>query len=89
MRLGAVRGHAGDLDGSIRDFEHALTLDPMSSMGHVNLGLVLEAAGRLDEAIQVYERGLEFNPADARTRELLTLARAKRRTGAMPDRSPL
>jgi cytochrome c-type biogenesis protein CcmH/NrfG len=88
MRLGAVRGHAGDLDGSIRDFEHALTLDPMSNMGHVNLGLVLEAAGRLDEAIQVYERGLEFNPADVRTRELLTSARAKRRTGAMPDRSP-
>jgi tetratricopeptide (TPR) repeat protein len=53
----------GWLDEAIREFEKAITLDPLSAHAHDNLASVLVQKGKLRDALRSYLRALELEPA--------------------------
>jgi len=53
------------MDGSRRDFERALQIEPDYVEAHVNLGVALAAQDKPDEAIRQFERALQLNPYSA------------------------
>jgi len=49
---------AGDLEGSVKEFDVLLERDPNYSAGYFHGGQTLEKLGRLDDARDYYRRGL-------------------------------
>ena len=49
---------AGDLEGSVKEFDVLLARDPNYSAGYFHGGQTLEKLGRLDDARDYYRRGL-------------------------------
>ena len=49
---------AGDLEGSVQEFDVLLQRDPNYSAGYFHGGQTLEKLGRLDAARDYYRRGL-------------------------------
>lgn len=48
----------GDLDGALRQLDHALELDPDFWIAHLNRGKALELQGRHDEAVREFEKAM-------------------------------
>lgn len=59
-RYGLAMEHlnAGDLEGTMREFDALLERDPNYSAGYFHGGQTLEKLGRLDAARDYYRRGL-------------------------------
>ncbi|MCH2228839.1 MAG: tetratricopeptide repeat protein [Crocinitomicaceae bacterium] len=51
-----AKNNFGDIDGAIADYEKAVQLDPEDSVGHNNLGLLLEQKGYQKEAEDRFKR---------------------------------
>lgn len=51
-----AKNNFGDIDGAILDYEKAVELDPEDSVGHNNLGLLLEQKGYQKEADDRFKR---------------------------------
>src|SRR5687768_1458254 len=56
---------AGDFDGALEAFNHAIELDPESASAYTNRGLLFFDAGRYEDAIADYTTALEFDSTDA------------------------
>jgi TolB-like protein/Tfp pilus assembly protein PilF len=61
-RAARLAGGLGRLDEAIALYEYAVARDPVSSGGHVWLGLFYMLAGRLDESIASYRTALTLSP---------------------------
>ena len=61
-RAALLAGGLGRLDEAIALYEYAVARDPVSSGGHVWLGLFYMLAGRLDESIASYRTALTLSP---------------------------
>src|SRR5437667_9864535 len=59
---GNAKGAAGDLDGAIADYTHALQLDPKLAEAYYNRGNAKRDKDELDGAIADYNRAIELNP---------------------------
>jgi tetratricopeptide (TPR) repeat protein len=59
-----------DPQDAIESYRTALENDPYSTMGHLNLGLMLFAAERLEEALTEFRKMVELNPAVGWDREI-------------------
>src|SRR3954447_13913587 len=56
---GNAKGAAGDLDGAIADYNHALQLDPKLAEAYYNRGNVKAKSNDLEGAITEYTRAIE------------------------------
>lgn len=65
------RANAGDLDGAIEYQKRAVSVDPLVTTSHNNLGGYLEWAGRLDEALAANEKAAELNPGNIDSRKAI------------------
>src|SRR4029077_4974605 len=59
---GNAKGAAGDLDGAIADYNHALQLDPKRAESCYTGGNARRDKGDLDGAIAYYSRAIVLNP---------------------------
>lgn len=62
--LGVVSGQLGDLNASVRWFEHAIALCPNAAMAHCNRGLALKEMQRFDAALASFDTAISLNPDD-------------------------
>jgi tetratricopeptide (TPR) repeat protein len=63
---GIARVRLGDLNGAVRDYNHALDLAPMDAEIYFNRGNAFVAAGHYPEAIADYDRAVQLVPSYAR-----------------------
>lgn len=61
----------GGNDLAIKDFEHALEIDPRSADAHMWLGLALRKANRNAEARKEFQRAIDLNPSRLWARQQL------------------
>ncbi len=54
----------GDLEGAIREFQSAVSLEPRNASFHCNLAIAYDENGQDDEALAEYERTLQLDPND-------------------------
>jgi Flp pilus assembly protein TadD len=71
MSLGSALYNDGDLDGAVREYQQAITLDPRNAWAHNNLGATLEKKGDLDGAIREYQQAVSLDPENAAARRNL------------------
>jgi len=62
MKAAALNRILGRLDEAIDLYQQAVTLDPVSNLGHMNLGISYYTADRLDEAADSAQMLLSLNP---------------------------
>jgi len=65
INLGYALQNKGDLDGAIREYRQALSLNPnltVAAVAHNNLGNALQDKGDFDGAIREYRQTLSLNP---------------------------
>ncbi|MFO0933933.1 MAG: tetratricopeptide repeat protein [Planctomycetota bacterium] len=62
VNLGNARRTAGDLDGALAAFEHAVEGNPYDAAAWNDRGIALAAAGRKADARASYERAVELDP---------------------------
>lgn len=55
-------GFEWDWDGTLREVQRALELDPNSAAAHHLFGQYQLAMGRIDDAILEHQKGLKFDP---------------------------
>lgn len=77
----------GRFNEAIGEFEQAVALDPVPSMGWSNLGLMLKVEGRYDAALAAYDQAVARSPKDAhiRVNRAVALLHAGRWTEAWQD----
>lgn len=80
MLKGITQQLAGQREGALAAFDHALQLDPTHLVAWTRKDIALAGLGRLEEAHVVYGRVLELDPTDTDTVSymgdiLLTLGR--------------
>jgi len=60
--LGGLQVGLQDLTGAMQSYRRVLQLDPEDSLGHYNLGNVLELAGQPGKAAESFARALALDP---------------------------
>lgn len=64
VRIGLVKGRAGDFEGAKQEFAHAIALDPASAEAHYNLGLALlggtQQTSAWAQALEQFEAALRI-----------------------------
>ncbi len=73
LASGALALFEGRIEESIRQLEHMLEIDPLSTIAYGFYGFALRAAGRLVESEAAYRRRLELNPHGVSGRAMLAL----------------
>jgi len=62
VEFGAANGARGDLDGAIKAFQSAISLDPKFAPAYYNLGYADSLQDKTDEALQNYSKAINLNP---------------------------
>lgn len=62
FRRGFIRSRKKDFKGAIRDYNHALKLNPNGADVYLNRGFIFLQIGKFKKAIKDYNRALELNP---------------------------
>ncbi len=85
--FGAANGMRGDLDGAIKAFETAISLDPKFAPAYYNLGYAKSLQDKTDEAMQNYSKAIELdsNYRDAYNQRGNLKGRHGDFAGAIPD----
>jgi len=68
---GQLRQHAGDLEGAVADFEHAVKLDARCGVAHNLLGFALVEEGKVDAAQAAFKRYVEAAPSEPNAHDSL------------------
>jgi len=71
LRLGVLKGNAGDLDAAEKAFTEAVARDATMADPHVMLGIIHAKRGHLDAAKAEFQKALDIDPDQARARALL------------------
>ena len=87
MGRGIARGEGHDYAGAIRDFDHALEINPRNAAAYVNRGYARYAKGDSAGALADYNQALEIDPRDAGTyaRRASALSDKGDQAGALSD----
>jgi tetratricopeptide (TPR) repeat protein len=64
---GTFKGKSGDLEGSLKDFEHALALDTTYAPTYEGLGNIYGAKGQAPKALQMFEKALSLDPKNGKS----------------------
>lgn len=65
LDLGVDRAGAGDVEGALRAFDHALAIDGGHASALGNRGVALLGLGRPDEALEALDRSIAIDPASS------------------------
>lgn len=64
--LADAYAHSGDVDGAVKAYNEAATLDPPGIAGYqFNIGAVYTNAGRVDEAVKAFQASVAADPTKA------------------------
>jgi tetratricopeptide (TPR) repeat protein len=64
--LADAYAHSGDVDGAVKAYNEAATLDPPGMAGYqFNIGAVYTNAGRVDEAVKAFQASVAADPTKA------------------------
>jgi tetratricopeptide (TPR) repeat protein len=64
--LADAYAHSGDVDGAVKAYNQAATLDPPGMAGYqFNIGAVYTNAGRVDDAIKAFQASVAADPTKA------------------------
>ena len=64
--LADAYAHSGDVDGAVKAYNEAQTLDPTGAAGYqFNIGAVYTNAGRVDDAIKAFQASVAADPTKA------------------------
>ena len=78
LQAGLLRGQAGDFDGAIKEFQHALKIQPDFAEAHYNLGLALLANSGVvpawKDALAQFEAAAASRPDYAEARRMAGVA---------------
>jgi len=87
VEFGASNGQRGDLDGAVKAFQQAISLDPKFAPAYYNLGYAKSLQGKTDEAVQNYDKAIELDPnyRDAYNQRGNLKGRHGDFAGAIPD----
>jgi tetratricopeptide (TPR) repeat protein len=85
--FGAANGMRGDLEGAVKAFESAISLDPKFAPAYYNLGYAKSLQGKTDEALADYGKAIQLNPnyRDAYNQRGNLKGRHGDFAGAVPD----
>jgi tetratricopeptide (TPR) repeat protein len=62
MYLGIALARCGKPDEALKQYEHALQLDPTNANVRYNVGVLLVEGGKEDQAIAQFQRTIQFDP---------------------------
>ncbi|WP_182374927.1 tetratricopeptide repeat protein [Pseudomonas putida] len=62
LHLGVIEARLKNYSGAISYLRDSLAIDSSPSIGHYQLGRVLQASGQIEEAIQCYKKAVDINP---------------------------
>src|SRR6266700_22718 len=83
--LADAYAHSGDVDGAVKAYNEAATLDPTGVAGYqFNIGAVYTNAGRVDEAIKAFQASVAADPTRAESYYQLGVSLVGK---AAPDKS--
>jgi tetratricopeptide (TPR) repeat protein len=83
--LADAYAHSGDVDGAVKAYNEAATLDPPGAAGYqFNIGAVYTNAGRVDEAIKAFQASIAADPTKAESYYQLGVSLVGK---AAPDKS--
>ena len=75
IKLGSYLASNGEDKAADRQFDYAISKDPLSARMHSDVGLANQVSGRKEAAIRHYERALELNPNFGEARDRLAKLR--------------
>ncbi|KAI3630740.1 hypothetical protein MIR68_012175 [Amoeboaphelidium protococcarum] len=83
----AAYSQLGQHENAIKDCECAIAIDEKFVKAYSRLGLAYYSLGKYEDAVKAYEKSLELDPSNEVTKNSLSTARQKARSGTSSTRS--
>ncbi|KAI3649546.1 hypothetical protein MP228_005178 [Amoeboaphelidium protococcarum] len=83
----AAYSQLGQHENAIKDCECAIAIDEKFVKAYSRMGLAYYSLGKYEDAVKAYEKSLELDPSNEVTKNSLSTARQKARSGTSSNRS--